>query len=62
MNLRGKNILYIAPHILLIAGIIWMHFSYADGVINVMGNNSTLGQNSILQPRGGDFVDSVQYI
>lgn len=62
MELRGKNILYIFPHLILIAGIIWMHFSYADGVINVMGKSSDLSQNSILQPRGGDIVSSIQYI
>jgi hypothetical protein len=56
-----RNILYCLPHILLLSAILWTHFSQADGVIDVMSNND-LSKNSILQPRGGDFAASIQYI
>lgn len=46
---------------LLLMGILWLQTSNAAGVVNII-NESRLSQNSILQPHGGTFIQSLQSI
>jgi hypothetical protein len=57
-----KTILAWMPHLFLLGAILWTHFSEASGGIVDVMSTSNLSQNSILQPRGGDFAESLKFI
>lgn len=42
MHFQLKDIKYVLPHTLLLFGILWMHFSEAEGVVGVIGNTGNL--------------------